>query len=333
MLQVTGVSLQFGSKKLFEDVNLKFTKGNCYGIIGANGEFTYDLPRCPEIGDFKVEVTVGNAEEAIAYTAKATIGGDNVAGVEVIFAKDNNVGYKAVTDANGQYTVNLPEGDYTVYFSHEKALNKVKEITVDGSQIANVNLAYGLMMGYKDTSTNTYATYGVTYDETAEDQLATLVVEQRSLNATFALQQPIRSGGTLEFYFKASEGHSYRNGVYSDLDEYYKWTLAQAGGVSPINFGINSSGNNWGGTKVANVFGAMTQSYKNKIYHEYGVRIVREGATVTMYHKLDDGAWTKAITGTLASATADYFLNLCNDGIPVSVEINRTFYGFSYTEA
>ncbi len=37
MLQVNGVSLQFGSKKLFEDVNLKFTNGNCYGIIGANG--------------------------------------------------------------------------------------------------------------------------------------------------------------------------------------------------------------------------------------------------------------------------------------------------------
>ena len=37
MLQVTSVSLQYGSKKLFEDVNLKFTKGNCYGIIGANG--------------------------------------------------------------------------------------------------------------------------------------------------------------------------------------------------------------------------------------------------------------------------------------------------------
>ena len=37
MLQVTNVSLQLGSKKLFEEVNLKFTKGNCYGIIGANG--------------------------------------------------------------------------------------------------------------------------------------------------------------------------------------------------------------------------------------------------------------------------------------------------------
>ena len=37
MLQVNNVSLQYGSKKLFEDVNLKFIKGNCYGIIGANG--------------------------------------------------------------------------------------------------------------------------------------------------------------------------------------------------------------------------------------------------------------------------------------------------------
>ena len=37
MLQVSGVSLHFGSRKLFEDVNIKFTKGNCYGIIGANG--------------------------------------------------------------------------------------------------------------------------------------------------------------------------------------------------------------------------------------------------------------------------------------------------------
>lgn len=37
MIQVTGISLRFGEKKLFEDVNLKFTEGNCYGVIGANG--------------------------------------------------------------------------------------------------------------------------------------------------------------------------------------------------------------------------------------------------------------------------------------------------------
>ncbi|WP_368653407.1 ABC-F family ATP-binding cassette domain-containing protein [Ornithinibacillus sp. 4-3] len=37
MITVSNVSLQYGDKKLFEDVNLKFTQGNCYGVIGANG--------------------------------------------------------------------------------------------------------------------------------------------------------------------------------------------------------------------------------------------------------------------------------------------------------
>ncbi|GAA4077396.1 ABC-F family ATP-binding cassette domain-containing protein [Amphibacillus indicireducens] len=37
MLQVSNVSLRYGDKKLFEDVNIKFTAGNCYGLIGANG--------------------------------------------------------------------------------------------------------------------------------------------------------------------------------------------------------------------------------------------------------------------------------------------------------
>ena len=37
MLQVSNLSLKFNTRTLFEDVNLKFEKGNCYGIIGANG--------------------------------------------------------------------------------------------------------------------------------------------------------------------------------------------------------------------------------------------------------------------------------------------------------
>ena len=37
MLLVSNVSMQFGSRVLFKDVNLKFQKDNCYGIIGANG--------------------------------------------------------------------------------------------------------------------------------------------------------------------------------------------------------------------------------------------------------------------------------------------------------
>jgi len=37
MLTVSNLSLRYGDKKLFEDVNLKFNAGNCYGVIGANG--------------------------------------------------------------------------------------------------------------------------------------------------------------------------------------------------------------------------------------------------------------------------------------------------------
>lgn len=37
MITVSNVSVQFGKRVLFNDVNMKFTSGNCYGIIGANG--------------------------------------------------------------------------------------------------------------------------------------------------------------------------------------------------------------------------------------------------------------------------------------------------------
>ena len=37
MIQANNVTLRVGKKALFEDVNIKFTAGNCYGIIGANG--------------------------------------------------------------------------------------------------------------------------------------------------------------------------------------------------------------------------------------------------------------------------------------------------------
>ena len=37
MISVSNLSLRYGKRTLFEDVNLKFTHGNCYGVIGANG--------------------------------------------------------------------------------------------------------------------------------------------------------------------------------------------------------------------------------------------------------------------------------------------------------
>ena len=37
MISANNISLRVGKKALFEDVNIKFTEGNCYGLIGANG--------------------------------------------------------------------------------------------------------------------------------------------------------------------------------------------------------------------------------------------------------------------------------------------------------
>lgn len=56
MITVSNVSVQFGKRVLFNDVNLKFTSGNCYGIIGANGagkstfsvRYTVTSTRLPE---------------------------------------------------------------------------------------------------------------------------------------------------------------------------------------------------------------------------------------------------------------------------------------------
>lgn len=64
MLQVNNVSLQYGSKKLFEDVNLRFTRGNCYGIIGANGagKSTFLKVLSGEIEPNKGDVTLDKNE-------------------------------------------------------------------------------------------------------------------------------------------------------------------------------------------------------------------------------------------------------------------------------
>ena len=64
MINVSNVTLQFGSRVLFKEVNLKFTKGNCYGIIGANGagKSTFLKILTGEIEPNKGEVTITPGE-------------------------------------------------------------------------------------------------------------------------------------------------------------------------------------------------------------------------------------------------------------------------------
>ena len=64
MIQVSNVSLKFGKRTLFEDVNLKFTNGNCYGLIGANGsgKSTFLKLLSGEIETTTGEISIGKDE-------------------------------------------------------------------------------------------------------------------------------------------------------------------------------------------------------------------------------------------------------------------------------
>ena len=60
MITVNNLSFQFGGQLLFKDVDLKFTPGNCYGIIGANGagKSTFLKILCGELNPTKGEVSI-----------------------------------------------------------------------------------------------------------------------------------------------------------------------------------------------------------------------------------------------------------------------------------
>lgn len=64
MISVNNLGIQFGKKPLFQDVNLKFTPGNCYGIIGANGAGKSTLMRLlsGQLTPTHGTVTLGNGE-------------------------------------------------------------------------------------------------------------------------------------------------------------------------------------------------------------------------------------------------------------------------------
>lgn len=64
MLSVNGVTLQYGKRVLFENVNITFSPGNCYGIIGANGsgKSTFLKILSGEIESNSGDVTLGQGE-------------------------------------------------------------------------------------------------------------------------------------------------------------------------------------------------------------------------------------------------------------------------------
>jgi ATPase subunit of ABC transporter with duplicated ATPase domains len=123
MLITNNISLQFGKRVLFDEVNVKFTHGNCYGVIGANGAGKSTFLKIlagdidPTIG--RVEITPGermsvlrqNHFEFNDFTALDTVIMGNTVLYKIMKEKDAIYMKEDFTEADGLRAAEL-EGDF-----------------------------------------------------------------------------------------------------------------------------------------------------------------------------------------------------------------------------
>lgn len=306
------------------------------GTVDANGVYTLAMQRDLDTHTYDLAVTVANKAANTTVGGTITFMGKPVSGAVVKAAlHDSVIMATAQTDASGKYSMSIPAGSYTLIVTYNKALNREKAVTVTaGATLPDINLIAGVTFRRDSLTGNVVAVGDMTYDVAAEDQLSTLVINQKMQALQICSDMPLSAKSTLQFSFKVNEGHSYKGDTYVELDEYLKWHLAEAGGANDVEFGFNSTGGATGkATNVTNVFGNMKSDYKNKIYKQYDVRIVRDGQNVSVWAKLGtDTEWKEHSRFTVASATADYYLRMLNDGIRSYAYVSRTFFNFSYTE-
>ena len=119
MISANNVTLRFGKKALFEEVNIKFTEGNCYGLIGANGagKSTFLKILSGELEPNKGDVTM-NAGERLSvlqqdhykydgYTVLDTVIIGNQRLYEIMKEKEEIYAKEDFTDEDGEKAANL----------------------------------------------------------------------------------------------------------------------------------------------------------------------------------------------------------------------------------
>lgn len=123
MITVSNVSLQFGGQMLFKDVDLKFTNGNCYGIIGANGagKSTFLRILCGEIEPTTGDVIIPKETRLSVlkqdhfaydeYTVLDTVIMGNERLYEIMKQKDELYAKEDFSEADGDLAAEL-EGEF-----------------------------------------------------------------------------------------------------------------------------------------------------------------------------------------------------------------------------
>ena len=103
MIQVSNVSLKFGKRTLFEDVNIKFTNGNCYGLIGANGsgKSTFLKLLSGELETTTGEITVSK-DERVSILKQDHYQFEDVRVLDVVIMGNNKL-YEIMEEKNKMY--------------------------------------------------------------------------------------------------------------------------------------------------------------------------------------------------------------------------------------
>ena len=73
MIQACNVTLRIGKRALFEDVNIKFTEGNCYGLIGANLFPSVILPYLWEFVKMSTHSKIACKKLSFHYNCKSSL--------------------------------------------------------------------------------------------------------------------------------------------------------------------------------------------------------------------------------------------------------------------
>ena len=143
MLTVNGVAVRFGKRTLFEDVNLKFNKGCCYGIIGANGAGKSTFLKVlsgelePSKGDVSMEKTERLSmlkQDHFAFEEFTVL--DTVEmGNEPLYAikKEKDELYANFTEENGMKAAELEEkyGEMGGWTADSDAATLLNELGID----------------------------------------------------------------------------------------------------------------------------------------------------------------------------------------------------------
>ena len=129
MISASNVTLSYGKRVLFKDVNIKFTPGNCYGLIGANGagKSTFLKILAGEIQANKGEISVG-ARERIAVLKQDQYAFDEETVVNTVI-----MGHKRLSD---------------IMHAREAIFSKVDFDEADGIRSAELEAEFAEMNGY-----------------------------------------------------------------------------------------------------------------------------------------------------------------------------------------